>query len=167
MDPFATEILIQIFRNLDIITATSFHLVCHKFQDIYLKYYLEHLPQDWWPLKLETKIWYEDGTSQTLKGCLESWMPPHLVYNNWPQRFVPRETLLKISEIVQEDCAGIHRAKEDMCKAQNETKRELIDDGQAFDEMLGLNEEYLDIEWELQRIGAERMDLDSEGDSKV
>ncbi|KAH8746492.1 hypothetical protein F5882DRAFT_387349 [Hyaloscypha sp. PMI_1271] len=163
--PFPTKALIKIFRNLDAITATSFRLVCHKFEDIYLTHHAEVFKHHKLPLRLETRIRYADNTSQTLMACLKSWMPKDLVYDDFAEKFVTVDNLGK--KFLQEIDALVleKRARREWRKTLNAEKRKLIDEKRGFMEALGLSTDNMDFKWELQALGVDTMDLEPETES--
>jgi hypothetical protein len=142
-----------------VITATSFGLTNHKFRDIYLAFADEIFRYRYnKPLCLETRITYPDGKSQTLKACLRSWIPAHLVYDNWARKYIRLESLASQAEWIRELCEEKHwdkKARRQERKARNIRKRELRDlgsDAGSSDSVVLENEGDSDIELQQNEI---------------
>ncbi|KAE9366621.1 hypothetical protein N431DRAFT_351009 [Stipitochalara longipes BDJ] len=166
-EPFPNKALVKIFRNLDVIIATSFRLVCHKFEAIYYEHHVEvfkgyNLPH---PLSLEIRVQYADGTGNCLKDCLKSWMPAHLVYDDHAKKFV---TVDNLGNAFLKDIGAYEKGRKarlNWCKTLNERKRFLIEDKRKFMEDIGLDTENMDFSWEMQAVGVQSIEMEPESDS--
>jgi hypothetical protein len=165
VEPFPTKVFVKIFQILDVITATSFRLACHKFETIYLTHHAEVFEQHKLPLHLETIIRYSNGTSITLKACLKAWMPGYLVYDDFAEKFVTVDNLgKKFLEAI--DALELEKkARREWCKRMNTEKRKLIAEKRGFMKALGLSTKNMDFKWELQALGVDTMDTECESDS--
>jgi hypothetical protein len=98
-------------------------------------------------------------------ACLKSWMPKHLVYDDFAEKFVTVDNLGK--KFLQEiDALDLEKkARREWRKTLNEEKRKLIDEKREFMEALGLSTDNMDFKWELQALGVDSMDLEPETES--
>ena len=121
-----------------------------------------NLPQ---PLSLELRIQYANGTGYFLKDCLKSWMPAHLVYDDYGKKFVTVDNIGKAFLKYIGAWEEARDASRTWRKTMNERKKLLVEDKRKFFEELGLDTSTMDFSWEMQAMGVESMDLEPESDN--